>query len=109
MCDVIEPSAYVERVRRARKQHRCCECGDIIHIAELYVYASGVWDGYARSYKTCRRCATARDKAIGTTRFVDACGPAFGALADWFAEVFDLSGNRGDVIAAGGDLLGGAK
>lgn len=47
--------------RKARKQHRCCECRKIIAIGEEYEYISGVWDGTPDSFHTCEKCADLRD------------------------------------------------
>jgi len=46
--------AYVERVRRARKDHWCdgCQCA-CIKRGDHYVRISGVWDGGPASYAWC--------------------------------------------------------
>lgn len=54
MCE--SPATYMMRVRRARKEHRCCECGGKILKGESYNYHSGVWDGQGRSFKVCPEC-----------------------------------------------------
>ena len=43
--------------RRARKEHKCCECGEIINIGERYEYTFTVYEGAAASHKTCEFCA----------------------------------------------------
>jgi hypothetical protein len=60
MCDCISPSAYKENIRKARKQHKCCECANNILKGDNYQYASGVWDGYPGDYKTCLSCVSVR-------------------------------------------------
>lgn len=60
-CDMGNgPSAYSSRVRTARKQHRCFECGKSIMPSQMYEYASGIWDGEPSSFKTCMRCVALR-------------------------------------------------
>lgn len=41
---------------KARKQHRCDECRKTIEVGDVYVYASGKFDGQFFSVKTCRLC-----------------------------------------------------
>lgn len=60
-CDDIEPPACVTvRIRRAQKEHRCCECRRGIRPGARYEYVSGIWDSRAASYKTCLRCVAIR-------------------------------------------------
>lgn len=86
MCDCDAPSAFCQRTRTARKEHRCCECHAIIAKGESYEYSSGIWDGSASDYKTCALCVIARKE------YVDAlpphyCWPCFGELyEDWPEE-----------------------
>jgi hypothetical protein len=61
-CDVC--SCAKEVIRKARKQHKCCECGNVINIGENYQYVSGIWDGEPSSYKTCESCSSVRDSFI---------------------------------------------
>lgn len=43
--------------RRARKQHKCEECGRRIEAGERYRYTSGIdSDGFAFSHKLCSHC-----------------------------------------------------
>jgi hypothetical protein len=55
------PSCATEVERTARKRHRCCECNQIIHAGERYSYISGIWEGKASSFKTCRLCGLMRE------------------------------------------------
>lgn len=59
-CDGDPPKAFRCVERRARKAHRCCECGRTIGAGEVYEHASGVWDGGPDAFKTCGRCARVR-------------------------------------------------
>ena len=54
------PSFYVEKVRVARKEHRCTECNEEIKPGTKYHYAKGVWEGSFRSYHTCLVCDNMR-------------------------------------------------
>jgi|SRR6478735_681589 len=48
-------------IRRARKEHRCCECRKPIMKGQRYELISGVWEGRPDSYKTCLPCVEIRD------------------------------------------------
>ena len=52
---------YSEAVVKARKPHRCCECGKAIHPRSEYQRASGKWDGDFATYRTCLDCMHIRD------------------------------------------------
>lgn len=43
-------------LRTARKQHRCCECAELIHAGEQYHYHKSLFDGAWQEYKMCLRC-----------------------------------------------------
>ena len=60
MCDCVTPSAFNEIMRKAKKEHNCCECRQKIKPGEKYQYCSGVWDGVPDSYKTCLLCVNLR-------------------------------------------------
>jgi hypothetical protein len=45
---------------RARKAHRCCECGDVIAIGATYERTSGKWEGDVSTFKTCAACVEIR-------------------------------------------------
>ena len=55
------PSVWTEEDRKARKEHKCCECGEIIKVGEKYEYFSGCYDGKWWVYKTCEVCSNIRD------------------------------------------------
>lgn len=50
------PSVYACDERKARKDHKCCECRGIISKGEVYFYHHGIWDGQAESFKICSDC-----------------------------------------------------
>ena len=43
----------------ARKQHRCCECGQAIHIGEKHGKFTGKWDGDLSTYRQHLDCEAA--------------------------------------------------
>ena len=57
--DYDGPDVYSRTIRKARKEHRCCECGDWIRVGERYEYITALypdcsgWD----EFKTCLPCA----------------------------------------------------
>lgn len=64
-CDFDGPSVFNEKMVKARKQHRCCECGSDINKGDIYEYVFGVWDGDASSYHTCEKCSDLRHSLSG--------------------------------------------
>jgi len=58
--DYEPPDAWWKSSPRARKQHRCCECGAEICPGDIYENARGVWSGEFRVFKTCDSCARLR-------------------------------------------------
>jgi len=59
-CDYEPPEFYNKYSLRARKVHRCEECGGEIRAGEKYEYVSGKWCGDFSTFKTCERCADLR-------------------------------------------------
>lgn len=76
------PSAYREVTRKARKEHRCCECCGFIQRGENYLYQSGIWDGEPSDYKTCSDCTALREQVITDCEYVGDDIPAIGFLID---------------------------
>lgn len=54
------PDFFDERIVRARKSHKCCECSDEIPVGVEYERVSGKWDGDVCSYRTCLACRDIR-------------------------------------------------
>jgi len=50
------------RYRKARKEHKCCECEKVIEKGERYEIIAGKWDGDVSTFKTCLDCAAIRDE-----------------------------------------------
>ena len=60
---------------KARKDHRCCECGDVIPKGHQYEAFTAKYDGAVSTTKTCLGCADIRS--------VYSCGedePPFGEM-----------------------------
>lgn len=55
------PEVSNTRIVKARKAHKCCECGCEIKPGAQYESSGGVWDGEWSTYKTCDTCVTVRD------------------------------------------------
>lgn len=60
-CDYSDgPSVFREKIVKARKEHKCSECGGPINKGDEYEYTFGVWDGDAMSFHTCEKCSDLR-------------------------------------------------
>jgi hypothetical protein len=55
-CDYEQPTFSSVTKPRARKLHRCEECGGKIKPGERYERSSGMWDGSISTFCTCERC-----------------------------------------------------
>jgi hypothetical protein len=96
-CDYEPPEFYNKYSLRARKVHRCEECGGEIRAGEKYEYVSGKWCGDFSTFKTCERCADLR-------QWVKNSVPCFcwahGSLHDDARDtVQDASGRAGEEAA----------
>ena len=61
---------YHELIRRARKPHRCCECGETIARGQSYERATGKSDGTIWAVSTCLDCRDIRKAFVcGTWMF----------------------------------------
>lgn len=59
-CDYDPPSVYSRSTPKAKKAHRCEECGSPILPGDTYEYVWGIWEGYPGSFKTCSHCVGMR-------------------------------------------------
>jgi hypothetical protein len=80
------PSCFTQVNRKARKEHKCCECSETIKKGETYSYTSGVWDGTGQSFKQCTNCREIMDAAISYVSEYDDERPCFGMLKGWFLD-----------------------
>lgn len=65
MCDIGSgdlPRLVTVTRPKARKTHKCCECGSEILPGETYEKVVGLWDDF-QTYKTCLFCAGVRLQA----------------------------------------------
>ena len=58
MCEIAE--VYGHKLRKARKEHKCCECHGKINKGEQYHYHHGIFDGETCDYKVCLDCELLR-------------------------------------------------
>jgi len=70
MCstDGDRADVWTETGRKARKDHRCTECGRTIVKSEIYWRAFTLFDGRCDTYKTCTHCR------VGQAWLIDNCG-----------------------------------
>lgn len=89
MCTM--PDVFSQAIVKARKQHKCCECGTIIPQGHMYERSAGVWDGTGMTYHTCPSCAEIRKYVSGQMKasMPTEHGPAFGELQSLIRE-FDI-------------------
>lgn len=76
---------FGDSLRKARKDHRCEECGGVIPAGSTYAYGSGIFEGRPFSIKRHHECAVLYNdccRRVGQ----DEC-PAFGELAEWLNEI----------------------
>ena len=59
--DYDAPAFYVEKIVKARKPYKCCECGRDIHIGSQYQNVTGKWDGDFDVKRTCIDCYHIRE------------------------------------------------
>lgn len=58
------PEMMTESTPKARKDHTCCECREVIPRGERYHLVSGKWDGNFDTFRTCRRCCFDRNRVV---------------------------------------------
>ena len=93
-CDIDDPPEfYDEGTRRARKIHRCCECGGPIPVGTVHRYMTGKWDDRVETYRECPMCTEVRDWArISLDCF---CSNIFGEL---HSDVMEMLSDLGDLV-----------
>ena len=79
------PSVFSDTVRKARREHKCCECRRAIKIGEQYHLSKGCWEGKWDEYKTCMDCQDLREEIGGLYRSDE--WPPFGTLSECAYEV----------------------
>jgi hypothetical protein len=59
-CDYEPAEFFSKKFRHAKKEHKCCECGKVIHVGDEYEYVAGKWEGDIMFFKTCEKCSDLR-------------------------------------------------
>jgi hypothetical protein len=64
MCEIdLDPAdVWSEGPRRARKEHNCSACGDVIRVGQAYLYHFSISDREPATEKCCYRCWAAREE-----------------------------------------------
>jgi len=85
------PELHNAEIRTARKEHKCCECYELISPGDKYEYVHGLWECDWRTYKTCFTCMTIRN---------DYCpwGWIYGDLRSHLWECLELDYVTGDQL-----------
>ena len=95
MCEL--PQVYTELWPKARKPHKCCECGGKIQPGEKYRKITGIWGGKPDTFKQCADCAPLYDAANNE----ESEGIPFGSLWEcfWYGEGSERRIAQYDAIA----------
>jgi hypothetical protein len=88
--------AFIETRPKARKAHRCGECGGTIAPGEVYHKINYVFEGTAGSQKECARCEAVRNEVSRVEQehgchYNESVCP-FGQLAEAISEADDHYG-----------------
>lgn len=59
------PDIYNVKTVKARKEHHCYECGDVIPVGRRYEYVRALYDGSWSSFRTCLVCVAIREDFRG--------------------------------------------
>jgi hypothetical protein len=84
MGDTEMPSVFSDIVRKAHREHKCCECQQAIKVGEKYHLFKGCWEGKWSEFKTCMGCDELR-REVGKLYREDEW-PAFGELGEYARE-----------------------
>ncbi len=63
-CDFDGPEFCSVSIVKAKKSHRCIECGTEIKPADKYEKTVGKWDGDFDTYKTCCHCLAVKQYVL---------------------------------------------
>lgn len=84
MCEL--PQCITEAKPKARKRHKCCECGGLIMEGEVYIRVSGIWDCTPARFKVCVDCDALRTEADESVQYPDEMTP-FGYLSETLSNM----------------------
>jgi len=76
---------YTEKKVKARKQHKCELCTDLIEKGEIYLKSVSVWEGDFNSYKRHLKCAKILDSYLSDIGYGEYSLDDFG---DWLNEKY---------------------
>ena len=79
------PKCFTTKKVKARKEHKCCECDDIINKGDYYQYSSGVWDE-PDSFKQCLNCHEIMVAAQSICNEFYYERPSFECLREWVMD-----------------------
>ena len=86
MCEM--PDVYDEARKKARKNHKCCECKKEIKKGDSYIYIHGLWNDKWDSYHMCEECEEVKDYIY--KKYYSDYGsdgmPAIGEVHEWIKE-----------------------
>lgn len=93
MCDYGNfdaPDFLNQKIVKARKNHKCDECGTVIFKGDKYESIAGAWSGNFEVYKRCSFC-------IAMCEFISdeyKCSPLFGGLQYDYEHITHDLGDR---------------
>lgn len=97
-CDYDPPTFHSRAVRKARKKHKCFECGSAIFPGEQYEIVNGKWEGTIDSFKTCQHCV---DLRIWVQNNVPCLCWAHGNMFDDLWDAIEAACDRAPLETAG--------
>lgn len=84
MCEL--PAVFRQQDLKAKKRHRCCECGGTIFKGERYEKNTGLWAGRWDTYNRCLPCVN-YCKILSSHDIEDDCGGIpFGCMWDMISD-----------------------
>lgn len=93
-CDLERPDIFEQTQRRAKKTHKCSECGCNILPASKYWSISGLWDGKWGNFKQCLSCEAIADRFMDETDCCYCVGGLYQDLQDSDFLIFDEESQR---------------
>lgn len=87
-CDVFDSPEFSDHgFRKARKPHRCVECGKAIQPGERYQYYTAKWEGDVTTSKMCLWCSALAD-GFNEIKDDPHCVYELGGLRECISECF---------------------
>ena len=92
------PEFYIKTTPKARKKHKCYECGMPIAVGEQYESVRAKWEGEVKVVKTCPDCVEIRDALDEMECFCWLHGSLMEDVQTQFQEAFFCPGLRFDYL-----------